>query len=54
MSWQRKEIQMVNELNEKVFKRDPLRVISSALSSIDVVNSNYIKELKLEIDFVLI
>ena len=46
MSWQRKEIEMVNELNEKVFKRDPLRVISSALSSIDVVNSNYIKELK--------
>ena len=46
MSWQRKEIEMVNELNEKVFKRDPLRVISSAFSSIDVVNSHYIKELK--------
>ena len=37
---------MVEELNEKVFSKDPLRVISSALSSIDVVNSNYIKELK--------
>ena len=46
MSWQRKEIEMVNELNEKVFKRDPLRVISSTFSSIDVINSNYIKELK--------
>ena len=38
MSWQRKEIEMVNELNEKVFKRDPLRVISSTFSSIDVIN----------------
>ena len=37
---------MVEELNEKVFSKDPLRIISSALSSIDVVNSNYIKELK--------
>tara|TARA_R110002020_G_C15775411_1_gene728586 strand:- start:88 stop:507 length:420 start_codon:yes stop_codon:yes gene_type:complete len=46
MSWKKKEIQMVDELNEKVFSKDPLRVISSALSSIDVVNSNYIKELK--------
>ena len=46
MSWRKKEIEMVDELNKKVFSKDPLRVISSTLSSIDVVNSNYIKELK--------
>ena len=46
MNWKLRQKQMVEELNEKVFSKDPLRVISSALSSIDVVNSNYIKELK--------
>ena len=25
MSWRKKEIEMVNELNEKVFNKDPLR-----------------------------
>ena len=46
MNWKLRQKQMIEELNEKVFSKDPLRVISSALSSIDVVNSNYIKELK--------
>ena len=46
MSWRKKEIEMVNELNEKVFSKDPLRVVSTAYYSLDVINSNYIKELK--------
>jgi len=46
MRWQQRQTQMITELNEKVFKRDPLRVIRATFSSIDVVNSNYIKELK--------
>ena len=46
MSWRKKEIQMVDELNEKVFSKDPLRLIRETYSSMDVVNSNYIKELK--------
>ena len=36
---------MINELNEKVFSKDPLRVVSTA-TTLDVQNSNYIKELK--------
>ena len=39
-------MEMVNELNEKVFSKDPLRVVSTAYYSLDVINSNYIKELK--------
>ena len=46
MSWRKKEMEMVNELNEKVFSKDPLRVVSTAYYSLDVINSNYIKELK--------
>ena len=46
MSWKKKEMEMVNELNEKVFSKDPLRVVSTAYYSLDVINSNYIKELK--------
>ena len=46
MSWKKKEMEMVNELNEKVFSKDPLRLIRETYSSMDVVNSNYIKELK--------
>ena len=46
MSWRERQKQMIIELNEKVFSRDPLRVIRETFSSIDVVNSNYIKELK--------
>ena len=46
MSWRKKEMEMVNELNEKVFNKDPLRVVSTAYYSLDVINSNYIKELK--------
>ena len=46
MSWRKKEMEMVNELNEKVFTKDPLRVVSTAYYSLDVINSNYIKELK--------
>ncbi len=45
MSWRERQKQMIIELNEKVFSRDPLRVIRETFSSIDVVNSNYIKEL---------
>ena len=29
MSWRKKEMEMVNELNEKVFSKDPLRVVST-------------------------
>ena len=36
MNWKLRQKQMVKELNEKVFSKDPLRVISSALSSIAV------------------
>ena len=43
MSWRKKEMEMVNELNEKVFSKDPLRVVSTAYYSLDVINSNYIK-----------
>ena len=46
MSWRKKEIEMVDELNKKVFSKDPLRVVSTAYYSLDVINSNYIKELK--------
>ena len=46
MSWRDRQRQMIVELNEKVFSRDPLRVMRESYNSIDVVNSNYIKELK--------
>jgi len=46
MNWKLRQKQMVEELNEKVFSRDPLRLIRETYSSMDVVNSNYIKELK--------
>ena len=46
MSWRDRQRQMIIELNEKVFSRDPLRVMRESYNSIDVVNSNYIKELK--------
>ena len=46
MSWRVRQRQMIVELNEKVFSRDPLRVMRESYNSIDVVNSNYIKELK--------
>ena len=46
MSWRKKEIEMVDELNEKVFSKDPLRVVSTAYYSLDVINSNFIKELQ--------
>ena len=46
MSWKDRQRQMIVELNEKVFSRDPLRVMRESYNSIDVVNSNYIKELK--------
>ena len=46
MNWKLRQKQMVEELNEKVFSKDPLRLIRETYSSMDVVNSNYIKELK--------
>jgi len=42
MSWRDRQRQMIVELNEKVFSRDPLRVMRESYNSIDVVNSNYI------------
>ena len=46
MNWKLRQKQMIEELNEKVFSKDPLRLIRETYSSMDVVNSNYIKELK--------
>ena len=46
MNWKLRQKQMIEELNKKVFSKDPLRLIRETYSSMDVVNSNYIKELK--------
>ena len=38
--------QMIHELNEKVFSRDPINKIFDPMSPIDVHNTNYVMELK--------
>jgi len=43
MSWRDRQRQMIVELNEKVFSRDPLRVMRESYNSIDVVKvGNYL------------
>ena len=46
MSWQQTQRNMIRELNEKIFSRDPIVLLKESYSSMDVRNSNYIMELK--------
>ena len=46
MSWQQTQRNMIRELNEKIFSRDPIILLKESYSSMDVRNSNYIMELK--------
>ena len=46
MSWSETQNQMIHELNETVFSRDPINKIFDPLSPVDVQNTNYVMELK--------
>ena len=46
MSWQYTQRKMIEELNTKIFDRDPVQLLKESYSSIDVRNTNYIMELK--------
>ena len=46
MSWSKTQNQMIHELNESVFSRDPINRIYDPMCPIDVQNTNYIMELK--------
>jgi arginyl-tRNA synthetase len=46
MSWSKTQNQMIHELNESVFSKDPINRIYDPMCSIDVQNTNYVMELK--------
>jgi hypothetical protein len=46
MSWSETQKQMIHELNETVFSRDPINKIFDPMSPVDVQNTNYVMELK--------
>ena len=46
MSWSKTQNQMIHELNESVFSRDPINRIYDPMCPIDVQNANYVMELK--------
>ena len=46
MSWTKTQNQMIHELNESVFSRDPINRIYDPMCPIDVQNTNYVMELK--------
>ena len=46
MSWSKTQNQMIHELNESVFSRDPINRIYDPMCPIDVQNTNYVMELK--------
>ena len=46
MSWSETQNQMIHELNETVFSRDPINKIFDPMSPVDVQNTNYVMELK--------
>ena len=46
MSWRRAQQKMIEELNTKIFYKDPCRMIKEQFSSMDIENTNYIQELK--------
>ena len=46
MSWSKTQKQMIHELNESVFSRDPINRIYDPMCPIDVQNTNYVMELK--------
>ncbi len=46
MSWNKTQNQMIHELNESVFSRDPINRIYDPMCPIDVQNTNYVMELK--------
>ena len=46
MSWSKTQNQMIHELNESVFSRDPINKIYDPMCPIDVQNTNYVMELK--------
>ena len=46
MSWSKTQNQMIHELNESVFSRDPINRIYDLMCPIDVQNTNYVMELK--------
>lgn len=46
MSWSKTQNQMIHELNESVFNRDPINKIYDPMCPIDVQNTNYVMELK--------
>ena len=46
MNWQYRQRKMIEELNTKIFDRDPVQLLKESYSSMDVRNTNYIMELK--------
>ena len=46
MSWSKTQNQMIHELNESIFSRDPINRIYDPMCPIDVQNTNYVMELK--------
>ncbi len=46
MNWSKTQNQMIHELNESVFSRDPINRIYDPMCPIDVQNTNYVMELK--------
>ncbi len=46
MSWSKTQNQMIHELNESVFSKDPINRIYDPMCPIDVQNTNYVMELK--------
>ena len=46
MSWTKTQNQMIHELNESVFSKDPINRIYDPMCPIDVQNTNYVMELK--------
>ena len=46
MSWNKTQNEMIHELNETVFSKDPIHRVFDPMSSIDVINTNYVMELK--------
>ena len=46
MNWRIAQQGMIEELNTKIFYKDPCRKIREEFSSMDIENTNYIQELK--------
>ena len=47
MSWSETQNQMIHELNETVFSKDPINKIFDPMSPVDVQNTNYVMELRI-------